>query len=276
MFRLLQIELHKIRHHKGSVFLIISYFFLLTSLALIVSIEFNFANRKFQLVEQGIFDFPYIWHLNTYLASIFKFFLMLVIVTLMSNEYSNNTLKQNLIDGLSKKEFLFSKFYAVVFLSAISTVFVGIISLILGLNYSNFNETSIIFTDLEYLFAYFIKLVGFFSFGLFLGVLVKRSAFAIGALFIWFIIENILIGLMKFKWKIETADAIAQFFPLNAQANLIKEPFSRFKAIKSIAKQLGEKITKDFSVQTTDLLIVIAWIGIFLFLTLYILKKRDL
>lgn len=276
MFRLLQIELHKIRYHRGSVFLIISYFLLLTSLALIASIKFDFAHVKFHLAEQGIFDFPYIWHLNTYLASLFKIFLMLVIVTMMSNEYSNNTLKQNLIDGLSKKEFLFTKFLTVVLLAFISTIFVSIISLILGLIYSNFNESSIILTDLDYLIAYFIKLVGFFSFGLFLGVLVKRSAFAIGALFIWFVFEFIIMGLMKFKWKFENADAISQFFPLNAQANLIKEPFSRFKAIKSVANQLGENISKDFSVQFTDIIIVLSWIAIFLFLTYILLKKRDL
>lgn len=103
MWRLLLIELHKIKHHRGSKFLIISYFFLLTSLALIASIKFDIGPVKFHLADQGIFNFPYIWHLNTYLASILKIFLMLVIVSMMSNEYSNNTLKQNLIDGLSKR-----------------------------------------------------------------------------------------------------------------------------------------------------------------------------
>ena len=29
---------------------------------------------------------------------------------MMANEYSNKTIKQNLIDGLSKKEFILSKF----------------------------------------------------------------------------------------------------------------------------------------------------------------------
>jgi ABC-2 type transport system permease protein len=276
MWRLLLIELHKIKHHRGSKFLIISYFFLLTSLALIASIKFDIGPVKFHLADQGIFNFPYIWHLNTYLASILKIFLMLVIVSMMSNEYSNNTLKQNLIDGLSKKEFVLSKFYTVILFGFISTIFVALTTLILGLVYSDYTEWAIITTDLDYLISYFIKLVAFFSFGLFLGVLVKRSAFAIGALFLWFIVESIFIGLMRWNWKIENYDYYTQFLPLNAMSNLIKEPFTRFNAVKSVAQQIGETIQKDFSVQFTDIMIVTIWTTIFVYGTYYILEKRDL
>ena len=276
MLRLLQIELHKIKYHKGSKFLILSYFILLTSIALIAAIKFDIGPIKFHLAEQGIFNFPYIWHLNTYLASIFKIFLMLVIVSMMSNEYSNNTLKQNLIDGLSKKEFVLSKFYTVILFALISTLFVAITTLILGLIYSDYKELAIVMTDLNYLLAYFVKLVGFFSFGLFLGVLIKRSAFAIGVLIIWSAVENIVIGLMKWKWQMENYDQISQFFPLNAMVNLIKEPFTRFNAVKSAAHQLGETIQKDFSVQFTDIIIVSVWTAIFIYGTYYLLEKRDL
>jgi len=276
MWRLLQIELHKIKYNRGSLLLIISYFVLLTSIALIAAIKFDIGPIKFNLAEQGIFNFPYIWQLNTYLAAILKIFLMLVIVSMMSNEYSNNTLKQNLIDGLSKQEFVLSKFYTVILFALVSTIFVGLITLILGLIYSDYTEFAIVITDLNYLLAYFIKLVAFFSFGLFLGVLVKRSAFAIGLLFIWFIAESIFIGLMKWNWKIPNYEHFTQFLPLNAMANLIKEPFTRFNAVKTAAKQLGETIEKDFSVQYIDLLIVVIWIAIFIYSTYFILKKRDL
>ncbi len=276
MLRLLQIELHKIRYNRGSLLLIISYFVLLTSIALIAAIKFDIGPIKFNLAEQGIFNFPYIWQLNTYLAAILKIFLMLVIVSMMSNEYSNNTLKQNLIDGLSKQEFVLSKFYTVILFALVSTIFVGLTTLILGLIYSDYTEFAIVMTDLNYLLAYFIKLVAFFSFGLFLGVLVKRSAFAIGLLFIWFIVESIFIGLMKWNWKIPNYEHFTQFLPLNAMSNLIKEPFTRFNAVKTAAKQLGETIIKDFSVQNIDLLIVMIWIVIFIYTTYFILKKRDL
>ena len=67
---------------------------------------------------------------------------------MMANEYSNKTIKQNLIDGLSKKEFILSKFLTVISFALISTIFVFVVSMILGLIYSDYNEISIIFSDM--------------------------------------------------------------------------------------------------------------------------------
>jgi ABC-type transport system involved in multi-copper enzyme maturation permease subunit len=281
MFRLLNIEFHKLKHNKASKVLSIIYFGLLTSIALIAAIKFDIGPVKFHLADQGIFNFPYIWHFNTFMAAIFKFFLLLVIVSMMANEYSNKTLKQNLIDGLSKKEFILSKFYTVIVFAAVSTIFVFVTSLILGLVYSDYNELAIIFSDLSYLLAFFVKLVGFFSFGLFLGILVKRSAFAVGAMVIWLILESILKGYLFYSFRShdnmsESVNNVMQFFPLEAMSNTIKEPFTRLGAVRSVANSIGEQITKDFSVQFTDLLIVSIWTAIFIYLSFALLKKRDL
>lgn len=281
MFRLLNIEFHKLKYNQASKVLSIIYFALLTSIALIAAIKFDIGPIKFHLAEQGIFNFPYIWHFNTYVAAIFKFFLLLVIVSMMANEYSNKTLKQNLIDGLSKKEFILSKFYTVIAFALISTLFVFVVSLILGLAYSDFNELSIIFSELEYFVAFFVKLVAFFSFGLFLGILVKRSAFAVGAMVVWLIAESIFKGYLYYNLQdsSNTGDEVAsimRFLPLEAMSNLIKEPLTRLGAVKSIANQIGEDLTKDFSVQFTDVFIVLAWTGIFIYLSYALLKKRDL
>jgi ABC-type transport system involved in multi-copper enzyme maturation permease subunit len=280
MYRLLSIEFHKLRYSKASKVLIIIYFGLLTCIALIAAIKIPFFGKTIHLAEQGIFNFPYIWHFNTYVAAILKFFLLLVIVSMMSNEYSNKTLKQNLIDGLSKKEFILSKFYTVIAFAIISTLFVFFISLILGLMYSDYTEFAIITSDLEYLFAFFIKLVGFFSFGLFLGILVKRSAFAIGAMVIWWIIECVfwLVSLWFFRG---TKDAMAQssdvifLLPLEAMSNLIKEPGSRLGVVKTIANQMGG-FTKNYAVAFQDIAVVCVWTFIFIYGSFALLKKRDL
>lgn len=281
MFRLLAIEFHKIRFNKASRVLSIIYFGLLTCIALIAAIKFDIGPIKFHLAEMGIFNFPYIWHFNTYMAAILKFFLLLVIVSMMSNEYSYKTLKQNLIDGLSKKEFILSKFYTVVAFAAISTLFVFVVSLVLGLMYSDYNEIAIILSDLEYLLAFFIKLVGFFSFGLFLGIVVKRSAFAVGAMLVWLIGESMFKGYLFYALRnadntSEQVNTIMQFLPLEAMANLIKEPFSRLGAVKSIANQVGETFTKNYSVELLNILIVSAWTFAFIYMSLALLKKRDL
>jgi len=282
MLRLLNIELHKLKYNRASKVLSIIYFALLTSIALIAAIKFDIGPIKFHLAEQGIFNFPYIWHFNTYIAAIFKFFLLLVIVSMMANEYSYKTLKQNLIDGLSKKEFILSKFYTVIAFAFISTLFVFIVSLILGAVYSDFNEMSIIFSDLDYLFAFFVKLLGFFSFGLFLGILIKRSAFAVAAMIVWLIIESLIKGYLYWAFRNvqtgtdEAVNSVMQFFPLESMANLIKEPFTRLGAVKSVASQIGENFTKDYSVSLFNITIVLIWTGIFIYSSYALLKKRDL
>lgn len=164
MNRLVSIELQKIWKNKASKVLTLTYFILLSFIALIASIKFDIGIFKFHLAEMGIFNFPFIWHFNTYIAAWLKFFLAIVIVSMMANEYSYGTLKQNLIDGLSKKEFVLSKFLTVVVFAFCSTIFVFAMSLILGLCFSSYTEFGIIFTDLDYLLAFFVKLTGFFSF----------------------------------------------------------------------------------------------------------------
>ena len=281
MLRLLTIEFHKLKHNTASKVLSIIYFGLLTSIALIAAIKFDIGPIKFHLAEMGIFNFPYIWHFNTFMAAILKFFLLLVIVSMMANEYSYKTLKQNLIDGLSKKEFILSKFYTVVAFALISTLFVFVVSLILGLVYSDYNEFTIIVSDLKYLVAFFIKLVGFFSMGLFFGILVKRSAFAVGAMVVWFIGESMFKGYLFWTFKsatntTESVDSIMQFLPFEAMANLIKEPFSRLGAVRSVANQIGENFTKSYDVDLSSILIVSVWTFIFIYLSYALLKKRDL
>ena len=281
MFRLLSIEFHKLKYNRASKVLSVIYFGLLTSIALIAAIKFEFGNFKLHLADAGIFNYPYIWHFNTYIAAILKFFLLLVIVSMMSNEYSYKTLKQNLIDGLSKKEFILSKFYTVIAFALISTIFVFVVSLILGLFYSDYNEFSIIFSDLEYLLAFFIKLLGFFSFGLFLGILIKRSAFAVAGMLVWFIGESIFKGYLYWSFRGEKipgekVDNIMQFLPLEAMSNLIKEPFSKLGAIRSAANSMGEAFTKSYDVEFSTILTVLFWTFIFIFSSYKILEKRDL
>jgi ABC-type transport system involved in multi-copper enzyme maturation permease subunit len=278
MNRLLSIELQKIWKNRASKVLTITYFVLLTFIALFAAIKFDIGPFKFRLADEGIFNFPYIWHFNTYFAAALKIFLAVVIVSMMANEYSYGTLKQNLIDGMSKKEFILSKFLTVVLFAGVSTLFIFIVSLILGLQFSSFNEASIIFSDLEYLAAYFIKLVGFFSFCLFLGVLIKRSAFALGFLFFWNIVEGIIIGVLNFKiFPDDDRDRnFTQFLPLESMSNLIVEPITRLKIIKSIGNQVGIDNIKDYSVHPLTVIIVLAWTTIFIFLSYKIIQKRDL
>lgn len=277
MKRLLTIDLHKIFKNRASKIILLTYFVLLSLIALAAAVKINIGINEFQLAREGIFEFPYIWHFTTYSAAIFKLFIAIVVITMMTNEYSYGTLKQNLIDGLSKQEFILSKFLSLVLLAIVSTIFVFIFTLILGLIYSKDTSVGIIFTDLQYLVGYFFKLVGFFSMCLFLAVLVKKSAFALGLLFVWNIIEGIVGLILTFSVSEKRADQIMSFFPLDAMSNLIKEPVSRLTIVKDMQESLNPMgDLKDYHVLFSDIAIVSIWTVIFVVASLYLLKKRDL
>lgn len=278
MKRLLSIELQKIWKNKASRVLTIAYFALLSSIALIASINFDIGPLHFDISEMGIFNFPYIWHFNTYFASWFKLFLAVIIVSMMANEYSYGTLKQNLIDGMSKKEFVLSKFFTVILFAIVSTIFVFVMSLILGYSFSSYKEIGIVFSELDYLLAFFVELIGFFSICLFLGVLIKKSAFALGFLLVWKIFEGICYLLMKWLF-FDTWDKAYNalgYFPMQSISNLLADPSRRLSIIKNAGNQAGFDMNYDYSVHYKSIEIVLVWTAIFILSSYYLLKRRDL
>ena len=279
MLRLLNIEFHKLKYSRSTKILSITYLCLFFFLVLFASVPIPLFGQEFHLADQGIFNFPYIWHFNAYFASFLKIFLAIVIVSMVANEYSNRTLKQNLIDGMSKKEFILSKFYTIIVFALVSTLMLFAVSLVLGLIFSSYDKFSIIFSELEFLVAYFVKLLGFFAFCMFLGILVKRSAFALGFLFVWWIIESIVINVLRYAIIKNEAltNNITQFFPLESMANLVKQPISRLNIVQTAQKQMQtDLLSNDYTIYWYQLLIVLIWIGIFFYGSYTLLKKRDL
>ncbi|MGC6431489.1 MAG: ABC transporter permease [Jejuia sp.] len=275
MVRLLKLELQKLLLNKTSKVLIFISFILPFLVILLSSIKINvFGFFTLELGELGVFNFPIIWHLTTFFSSQFKFFFAIVVVSMIGNEYSNKTLKQNLIDGLSKKEFILSKFYTIVFFSLVSTILIGLISLCIGLYYSSYNEFSIIIQETNYLLGYFVKLMGFFSLCLFLGMLVKRSAFALAFLFVLYIFEWLIFwGAYEAFGNTDSAFKVKNFLPLESMYKLIDQPFQRIAMTKFPNKK---ELVYDYAVHWYEIAIVLGWTALFIFLSYRLLKKRDL
>jgi ABC-2 type transport system permease protein len=66
-----------------------------------------------------------------------------------------------------------------------------------------------------------------------------------------------------------------QFLPGEAISNLIKQPFSRLGAIKTLANSMGKTFDKS-EVEFGSIFIVLVWTAIFIYLSYVLLKKRDL
>lgn len=275
MKRLLQIEFQKLWLNKMSRFLIIVSFIVPFSVLILSSIKIDFFGYfTIDLAQTGIFNFPLIWHIIPFFASYFKLFFALIVVSMVANEYSNRTVKQNLIDGLSKKEFILSKFYFILVYTALSSLFIGIATLVIGLIHSSHTDLSIIIIDIEFIAAYFFKLLGFFSFCLFMAVLIKRSAFALGALIVTAFVELIIYENLQWNWaNEEIATNVMMFAPFTALYNLINQPIQRIIMISSPDKT---NLAYDYGVHWYEIAIALVWTIIFISASYYLLKKRDL
>jgi len=145
--------------------------------------------------------------------------------------------------------------------------------------FSDFTEISIVFTDMQYMLGYFIKLTTFFSMCMFLGIWIKRSAFALGFLGVWQVFEGfifIVFSYLKNKKDINLIDNVYNLLPLNAMSDLIAEPFTRLGAVQTLASQVGESFDKSYDVPWHSALICLVWTTLFVYWSYLILKRRDL
>ncbi len=280
MKRLLDIEFHKFKYSRSSKVLTIIYLVIVALMMLVGMIRIDFNGFSGSFSDLGIFDFPYVWHVSTYFTSFLKIFIAIVIVSLTASEYSNRTIKQNLIDGLSKKELILSKFYLAFTLALLTTLVVFIASLILGLIYSDYNEIGIIFSDLEFMGAFFLGHLVFFCFCLFAGILLKRSAFALGFVAVWWMFEgviNIISYVLDKSYETNIYEYVVHILPLNAMSNLIKQPFTRIDLIGSSLDQVTQgSVVFDYQVEWLDVISVLLWSTLFIYWSFALLKRRDL
>lgn len=214
-----------------------------------------------------IYDFPDIWQNTAYLGSFAKILIAFIVIISVNNDLTYNTMRQNIIDGISKKEFILSKFSLIVFLSGICTIVLFSSGLITGFIYSSVTELSSVFNELEYLLAYFYQLVIFSMLAFLIALVIKKAGFAIVLLFLYSsFLEPIATAILQYAPFInDTTAGLAQFFPVFSINNLIDVPFPRY-----YFQEIQDNVLWH------EWLIATGWIFIFTYAIVFILNKRDL
>lgn len=276
MKRLLRIEWLKIFNYRTAKLFLLSYIAIVLLGTIFLSQDIPLLGISINLADQGIFETPVVWHFLTYAFALLKLFLAIIIVTTVSNEFSYGTLKQNLIDGLSKKEFVASKTLTVVLISLVATVLVFLISLILGIQYSS--NFVFISEDLGYIGAFFVKHLAFLSFAMFLCIWVRKSALSLALLFMWWIVENLLIVGELFLYKgmdlksVLKQNYLTDFLPLSAMANTIPNPAPRLKQVEEMTQGMLPQV----QMEPIYILVSLLYFFLFTYLSYWLIKRRDL
>ena len=272
MRRLFRIEWLKLKSYKVFWILIGMYFVGITLVSSGVRFFMEFLKSRgaeFQGLDPTIipfYDFPDVWHNITYMATFFKIVLSFIVIISVTNEISYRTLRQNIIDGLSKKDFLISKFNFIVILAAAATLALFLIGSVTGLLYSNVGP-QYMFKSLDFLGAYFVEVVTFLTFAFLVGLLLRKAGFAIVTIFMYTLIfEPILV--VNFEHNPFVPGILAStapYWPVKAMNNLIRLPYQRYFFME----------VQDY-VSWIDLGIVLLWLSTFTSLIYLKLSRKDL
>ena len=268
--KIVELEYYKFRHYKPFLIILGLYVFcfVLSGFSIKFLLDWFLEKQKDDdvlkhFIDTGIplFDFVDIWQNLGWLATIFKWIPAFVIIISVTLEYSQKTIKQNIIDGLSKKEFLASKVALVGVISLGSAFLLLLLGLFLGFLYSPVTGIPYILENIEFVAAYGLEVFVFLTMAMFTAFLIQKSGVTI-ILFLLYTacIEPITTAILhhQYEWQV-------WYFPVEAVNLIIRVPFQRF-ALSFVQDEIILR----------DVLVAFGWAGIFIGLSYWLLKRRDL
>ena len=267
--RLIYIEWVKISRNR--VFWITLAAYILTMIAVlvgmreaIISINDNMAKATngMTVLPSEIYKFPHVWHNLTFIGKYIKIFIGILMILLVTNEFYYNTLRQNIINGLTKLEFLWAKFIDGVLLSLVATVVLFVFGFIAGLINTPHLELAEIFQKMIFLLGYFLMLVGYLTFILMLSFLLKKAVLAMGILLVYtYIVENILAF-----WQ---SDTFGPYIPIQAFNGLIVAPKTPLFTLFNVK-------TASNGIDPINIALTLGYTALFFGISYWVIKKRDL
>ncbi|MEN9686376.1 MAG: hypothetical protein RLZZ28_2162, partial [Bacteroidota bacterium] len=148
-------------------------------------------NNIAKLLLGNPFAFPETWHSVAYFSSFFILLPSILVIMLVTNEYTFRTHRQNIIDGWSRKEFITSKLFDVLIVAVIATLVYIVVAAGFGI-YADSSLVSRWHEQLQYIPLFLLQTFSQLSIAFLLGYLIKKAFIALGIfLFYYLIVENI-------------------------------------------------------------------------------------
>jgi ABC-2 type transport system permease protein len=234
MVELLKIEWLKMK--KYIAFILLSSFYavgvvVLNYIVYVIKTQVVDKVQGSQLLFSGSpFAFDMVWKTVSYYSSFFLMLPALLLVILMTNEYSFKTHRQNIIDGWSRLQFLKVKLWLAVIFALASTAVVILTALVFGFA----SGSSFAVNGIENIGYFLLKAVTYNMVAILVCILTKRSGVAIAVFFIYTILENgisLLLFFLAMQIKKDSGTDVGNlgnYLPMNASDGLLTSPFEKF------------------------------------------------
>lgn len=239
MNKLLKIEWLKIKNYTA--FKLLSIFFAL-GVFLINYAVFAFNKNVIGKTAGGAmlssfspYNFSNTWQSTSYTTGYLLILPAMLIIILITNEYSFRTSRQNIIDGWSRHEFISVKLALALIIALVSTLLVIITAMGFGL----LSGTDFSLNKFSHVGFFFLKALSYNMFAVLIAVLVKKTGFAIGLYFIYLGAENFIsqmLDILSMKLKLDKKidlGSVGDYLPMNASDGLLTFPDN---PLKSLAK----------------------------------------
>ncbi len=208
------------------------------------------------------YTFPEVWSNLGYWGSIFIIFPGILVIILVTNEFSYRTGRQNLIDGLTRTQALHSKALLVLLLSVYTTIHMWLMGIVFGGHYSGSLDK--LYAQIQPIGSFFILSINYMGFAMLLGFMVSRSGLAVGlyilyALILEYIIKSEVNSYMDTPW--------GNLLPLQSSDELL--PFPMIMMTKRLMEQANKISYQTFMAAS------VVWCSIYYISCRVLLQRRD-
>ena len=181
------------------------------------------AKQMQQMLLGRPFSFPLVWQTTGFLSSMILFIPSLLIITLTTNEFTYKTHRQNIIDGLSRTQFILVKLVQVLLLALFCTLLQFGTTLWIGHLAAAPGEKIDQLANIHQMGYYFVEAISYVMLSFLLSILIKRAALVVGIFFLYSIIAEQIIVQILHKFGNNEGD----FMPLQTADKLLPNTYLR-------------------------------------------------
>lgn len=216
------------------------------------------------------YEFPTVWDYQGYIGNwMVPFCLGFLAIHIVTSEVSNRTMRQNIIIGMTRKEFFYSKFYTITLLALTATIVYALSTIFIGIIHTEGYDLELIFDNNWAILRYFLLCMGYMSFALMLAFLIRKGTLTILFYFLYvMMLEPIFMVIHVYYFK----NSSRNYWPMNSIEDLM--PFPLFKIPDYyMNKQWDFNILLPYS---NAIVMTLIYTSIFTFIAYKSFMKRDI
>ncbi len=223
MLHLLKIEWLKVKNYRTFWILLVITIISIPAFNYVVYdvMDNSFPKINGKSLLGSPFAFPEVWQTVSWNSSLLLLIPAVLIITLTTNEFTYKTHRQNVIDGWSRSQFLHVKLLQVLLLSIFITLVVFMTSWAFGRFGNKVPPEVSVFRNVRFTGFFFAEMLSYSMIAFLIAMLVKRAGLAMGIFFIYMIIEQFAVGILRNKYKIKSVD----YLPQEVNDMLLPQPY---------------------------------------------------